>query len=99
MPQEAYAGPMFLNAEWPYVNALTSGVTGQPPSAVYGTDPVDYARDTLSAWDEQAAANLIPRYRAAPGTLPSFLPSGKSVAGFLVALLVLAFGLWVLVKQ
>ena len=95
--QEPYAGPLFVNAEWPYGNSLASGITGAPPASLYGTDPAGYARQTASAWEEQVAKPRL----TIPGVpiIGGLLPAPENVVGFIVGLLVLAFGLWVVVKQ
>lgn len=82
-------GSQFVNYDLPYQNSLATGITDGSSATIFGTDPAGYVQDRLAA---------IPAIGG--GTAPSWLSSlGKGIAGALVGIIILALGIWVLVKQ
>lgn len=81
---ENRVGASFLNVTIPGRNALTSGITGDVPATVYGTDPASYAREALFPGE---------------GVVDKLKGAGKAVAGSLLALIIIALGIWVIIKQ
>lgn len=82
-------GAQFL-AENTGQNALSLGITRGDSATIRGTDPAGYVQDRLA---------LIPSFGPnsdAPGWLSSV---GRGLAGGLVALILVAVGVWVIYRQ
>lgn len=93
--------PGFLAMEIPLAgaNQATAGITGAAVM-IRGSDPVGYAQDTLRSWlgDAQSQPQVVAGQgdTPAPGLLEKI---GWTTGGVVLGLLILAFGLWALVKD
>jgi len=90
-PYERYAGPMFYSESVPNYNSLTGSMVSDYNGEIRGTDPASFAAEEAQA---TAAFPGVPKLPKIPvGTIL------RGAAGTLVALVIVALGLWVIVKQ
>lgn len=78
-------------------NGLTAGIVGDPSPEVHGTDPAGSARDALAMYVPQDAST--PQGVPSPGLTETLAKVGRGVAFSVVALILVAIGVWVVVKQ
>jgi len=94
---EYQVGAQFLNVQLPNVNSLTQGITSDQPGTLHGTDPASFAKDALFGYQEQTA--MVPGLSGGVPTSDTLGEIGRGVVFSAIGLLILAFGLWVMVKQ
>src|SRR6266576_2300761 len=88
-------GSTMLSVSLPNGNGLTADLVGAPSPDVSGTDPASSARESLAAYVPQAAPASFPGVPSAE-TLGKV---GRVVAFGLLALILVALGAWIVVKQ
>lgn len=88
---EYRVGASFLTVDLPFENSLTNGIASDRPSVLRGTDPAAYARDALR--------ESVPNISGPSRGVFDVSSVGRTIAGAAVGLLLLAFGVWVAVKQ
>lgn len=96
---EYQVGAQFLGVELPNANALTQGIVGDGQATMRGTDPAGYVRETLADYLGQNEAMVPGISGPTQGLTDSLGKVGRGAAFSLLGLVVLAFGLWVMVKQ
>jgi hypothetical protein len=90
-PYERYAGPLFYSESAPNYNSLTGSMTSDYNGEIHGTDPASFAAEEAQA---TAAFPGVPKMPKIP--VGSIL---RGAVGALVAVIIVALGLWVIVKQ
>lgn len=88
-----WPGPLFLRVDQPSGNALSSGISGEAPAAIYGSDPAAFGRQTFGAWTSAEQPDA-PVQNA--GVLSYLKTAG---IGVVVGIIILAIGLYVIVRE
>ncbi len=95
---ERNAGPLFYTASVPNYNGLAGSMVSDYNGEIRGTDPASFAAEEYAAASSGQYASAFPGLPKIP-KLPSASTVGRAVVGVLVALILLALGAWIVVKQ